>query len=115
MRSVPDLSAHSHKHIEAKNSNKEYLSWWERNVIDEFKSLSNEEIKTRLRATSFPFSVCFENWAHNFNISSGIRNSNCFNARKIYYIGEKRYDRSGAMGVQNYSDTEWLPTVDSLL
>jgi tRNA G18 (ribose-2'-O)-methylase SpoU len=112
---TPNLALNSPKHIEAKASNQEYLSWWERNVIDEYKTLSNDEIRAKLKDTAFPFSVCIENWQHDFNISSCIRNCNAFNARKIYYVGEKRFDRRGMKGVQNYSDIEWLPTIDKLV
>lgn len=114
-RTMDDWSIDSPIHQEAYNSNGEYLSWWTRNVIDEFKTLSESEIKAKLKASAFPFSVCFEFWAHDFNISSGIRNANAFNAKEIFYIGDKKFDRRGMQGVQNYTDFTWIKSMDEFL
>lgn len=88
---------------------------WQRNVIDEFKSLSEDEIKEKLQATAFPYAVCFENLCNDFNIASGIRNANCFNAQAVFYIGDKKFDRRGMLGAHNYMDIKWLPTIDDFL
>lgn len=88
---------------------------WQRNVADHLKEKSEEEIKQILRETANPFAVCFEHWIGDFNMSTGVRNANGFNAREIYYIGERKWDRRGAVGVHNYTDIQWIPTVEDLI
>jgi tRNA G18 (ribose-2'-O)-methylase SpoU len=114
IRTTPDWSCDSEIHIEAQNAGYDHFYSWnlERNVIDEFKSLSNEEIKAKLYETSFPYVVLMENWMHDLNVGTCIRNANAFNARKVYYVGDKRFDKRGCQGVQNYSDIEFLSTMD---
>lgn len=88
---------------------------WQRNVADHLKEKSEEEIKQILRETANPFAVCFEHWLGDFNMATGVRNANGFNAKEIYYIGEKKWDRRGAVGVHNYTEIQWIPTVDDLV
>jgi tRNA G18 (ribose-2'-O)-methylase SpoU len=114
-KTSPDLLLSSSKHQQAVAMGDERFSLWDRNVIDRFKSKSNEEIKTELKLTAHPFAVCFENLIHDYNISCGIRSCNAFNCQAVYYFGEKKFDRRGLMGVQNYTPINWLPTLDDFL
>lgn len=86
-----------------------------RNVKDEFKSLPDDVIKSKLKETAFPYAVCFENWIGDFNLSTGIRNANAFNAREVFYVGNKKIDRRGALGTYKYTDVNFLPSIDDLL
>lgn len=116
MRTMPDLALDSPAHLQARTSeSKDYLWDWNRNVIDEFKSLSNEEIKRRLESTAFPYAVLFENVVHDMNVSSGIRNANAFNAREVFYLGEKKWDRRGACGCHNYMNVQWIHSLDDFV
>jgi tRNA G18 (ribose-2'-O)-methylase SpoU len=114
-RTTPDLSATSFIHQQAIAAGNDHFKSWQYNVVDELKPKSQEEIKRHLRATAFPFAVCFENWCGDFNVSSGIRNANAFNAREVFYIGDKKIDKRGCQGVQNYTDIHWLPTIDDFM
>lgn len=87
---------------------------WQRNVADHLKEKSEEEIKQILRETANPFAVCFEHWIGDFNMATGVRNANGFNAKEIYYIGERKWDRRGAVGVHNYTEIQWIPTIEDL-
>lgn len=87
---------------------------WQRNVADHLKEKSEEEIRQILRETANPFAVCFEHWIGDFNMATGVRNANGFNAKEIYYIGERKWDRRGAVGVHNYTEIQWIPTVEDL-
>ena len=115
IKTIPNLADTSPKHQAALVAGDEHFRLWERNVIDDFKSLSEEQIRKKLQESSFPYAVCFENWINDFNISTGIRNANAFGAREIYYLGDKKFDRRGMQGVQNYSTIQWLPTMDDFL
>jgi len=81
---------------------------WKRNVVDKYKNWPTDAIRRDLQENSNPFSVCMEHWQGDFNISTLIRNSNAFNARRVYYIGKKRFDRRGAVGTHHYVDLSYL-------
>ena len=86
----------------------EKWSLWKRNVVDKYKNWPTDAIRRDLQETANPFSVCMEHWQGDFNISTLIRNSNAFNARRVYYIGKKRFDRRGAVGTHHYVDLNYL-------
>jgi len=83
-------------------------SLWTRNVVDRYKNWSTESIKRDLQRTANPFAVCMEHWQGDFNISTLIRNANAFNAKKVYYLGKKKYDRRGTVGTHHYVDLTYL-------
>lgn len=85
---------------------------WSLNVADELKGKSEDEIRQILIDTANPFAVCFEHWRGDFNMATGVRNANGFNAKEVFYIGEKKWDRRGAVGVHNYTEVQWISTVD---
>jgi len=91
-----------------------------RNILDKYKndrftSWTTELIKKDLQSKSFPYAVCMENFAGDFNIGTVIRSANAFNARAVYYLGRKHYDRRGTVGTHNYTDVIHLSTRDQLL
>lgn len=112
IRTKPDLSAISEAHSEAKQAGAEHYRLWERNVADRFKDRSETEIKVALEATANPFAVCFEHWLGDFNMGSGIRNANAFNAQEVFYLGDHKWDRRAAVGVYNYTEVQWIPTIE---
>jgi len=112
IRTQGDLSATSPAHQEAKALGEEHYRRWSRNVADKFKDLSEAEIKETLQKTGFPFAVCFEHWIGDFNMGTGIRNANAFNAKEVFYVGDKKWDRRSAVGVHNYTEVQWMSTLD---
>ncbi len=110
IRTRPDLSLTSPAHQEAIDYRK-----WERNVADHFKDKSEEEIKKELAATAQPFAVCFEHWIGDFNMGSGIRNANAFNAKEVFYIGDHKWDRRSSVGVYKYTEVQWIPTIEDFM
>jgi tRNA G18 (ribose-2'-O)-methylase SpoU len=98
------------------NENAELDYWaWKRNVREEFKSKSTEEIQAELKARALPFAVAFDHLAHDFAVGSGMRNANAFGASAIYYIGEKHLDRRSCCGIQNYSSITHLKSAADLI
>tara|TARA_R110002110_G_scaffold141022_4_gene328720 strand:+ start:770 stop:1315 length:546 start_codon:yes stop_codon:yes gene_type:complete len=83
---------------------------WEYNVQDKYKDLTVEEVRRDMRANSHDFAVLMEHWKGDFNISTLIRNANAFNAREVFYLGKKRYDRRGTVGTHHYVDLKFLGT-----
>ena len=114
-QTTPNLSASSSAHSNALQSGDQHYRSWQLNVADQFKSKTEEEIRSELQATANPFAVCFEHWIGDFNMGSGIRNANGFNAKEVFYVGDKKWDRRSAVGVYNYTPVKWLPTIDDFI
>ncbi len=115
VKTVPDLSDNSPLHKEAiKQGRQHFVDAQKFNVIDKFKPLSVETIKAKLAETAFPFAVCMENWLGDLNFGSLIRNANAFNAKEIFYVGTRRFDKRGAQGTYHYKDVKFLTSIDDL-
>ena len=83
-----------------------------RNVIDQFKGLSVEEIKDRLAETVFPLHVAIENYQHDYNIGTIVRSANAFNVAGVHIIGKRHWNRRGAMATEKYLSLFQHATVD---
>ena len=73
-----------------------------RNLIDEYKGLSNEEVFEALSKKRNGLEVAIENVEHDFNIGTVVRNANSFNVSRVHIIGKKKYNRRGAMCTDKY-------------
>jgi len=89
--------------------NKDRWCLWKRNVVDKYKSMTDEQIRQDLLKTKNPISVCMEHWQGDFNIGTLIRNANAFNVEKVFYLGKRKIDRRGAVGTHHYVDIVHLP------
>jgi tRNA G18 (ribose-2'-O)-methylase SpoU len=98
-----------------KNSIQPRWNSWTCNVEDRFKSMSIDQIKETLRTTSHNFAVMMEHWQGDFNIGTMIRNSNAFNAEKVFYYGKKKYDRRGTVGTHHYVDLNFISDYNDLV
>jgi tRNA G18 (ribose-2'-O)-methylase SpoU len=114
-RTIGDMSLTSPAHQAATEAGSDNYRAWQRNVANHLKEKSEEEIKEVLRQNSHPFAVCFEHWIGDFNLGTGIRNANAFGAGEVFYIGDKKWDRRSAVGVHNYTEVQWIPTVEDLI
>lgn len=88
-------------------------SAWERNVIDEYKDLSNEEIRSRVEVNRLPYAVLMTHINIDYNLGTVLRIGNCLGA-KVYYYGERRWDKRGALGVWHYSPITHLKSLDEV-
>lgn len=93
-----------------------------RNIVDLYKNDSNrlwqwtdDMIRADLDAKAFPYAVLVENLVSDLNFSGIIRASNAFNAKEIYYIGNKKFDPRGAVGTQHYKNVTHLKDFDELV
>jgi tRNA G18 (ribose-2'-O)-methylase SpoU len=73
-----------------------------RNVINKYRFWSNEAIKTDLAKHAFAFHVAIENYQHDFNIGTIVRNANAFNAGGVHVVGKRKWNRRGAMVTDKY-------------
>ena len=82
-----------------------------RNVIDRYRYWTVDAIVADLDRSRHGFHVAIENWEHDFNIGTVVRNANAFNAGGVHIIGERRWDRRGAMVTHRYQHLHHHPDV----
>ncbi len=73
-----------------------------RNVVDRYRYWRLEAIVADLDRRRHPFHVAIENWRHDFNIGAVVRNANAFLAGAVHVVGERRWNRRGAMMTEVY-------------
>jgi len=83
-----------------------------RNVVDAYKGWSHEAIMADLDARRHPFHVAVENWQHDMNIGSVVRNANAFLAAAVHIVGRRRWNRRGAMVTDRYQHVHHHPTLE---
>ncbi len=82
-----------------------------RNVIDKYRNWTNEAIKDDLRQHAFVFHIAIENYQHDFNIGTIVRNANAFNAAGVHIVGKHKWNRRGAMVTDKYLQIYHHPDV----
>lgn len=73
-----------------------------RNLIDAYKGLPVEAVAADMASRAFPYHIAIENYQHDFNIGSIVRNANAFNAAGVHIVGKRRWNRRGAMMTESY-------------
>ena len=85
-----------------------------RNVVDRYRYWSLEAIVADLDTRRHDFHVAIENWQHDFNIGTVVRNANAFMAAAVHVVGNRRWNRRGAMVTDRYIDVRHHATVSAL-
>jgi tRNA G18 (ribose-2'-O)-methylase SpoU len=86
-----------------------------RNVLDKYRYWRMEAIIADLDVRRHKFHVAIENWQHDLNIGSIVRTANAFLAAEVHIIGNKRWNRRGAMVTDRYQHVRHHPTVEDFL
>ncbi len=86
-----------------------------RNVVDKYRYWKMEEIVKDLDSKRHPFHVAIENWQHDLNIGSIVRNANAFLASAVHIIGNKRWNKRGAMVTDRYQHVMHHPTIEDFV
>jgi tRNA G18 (ribose-2'-O)-methylase SpoU len=73
-----------------------------RNVVDRYRYWTMEAIVADLDARRHGFHVAIENWQHDFNIGTIVRTANAFLAKEVHIVGNRRWNRRGAMVTDRY-------------
>jgi tRNA G18 (ribose-2'-O)-methylase SpoU len=73
-----------------------------RNVVDRYRYWRLEAIVADLDTRRHDFHVAIENWRHDFNIGTIVRTANAFLAAEVHIIGDRRWNRRGAMVTDRY-------------
>ena len=85
-----------------------------RNVVDRYRYWTMEAIVAHLDARRHDFHVAIENWQHDFNIGTIVRSANAFMAAEVHIVGNRRWNRRGAMVTDRYQHLRHHPSVPEL-
>lgn len=85
-----------------------------RNVQDLYKQSTDAEIRADLEKTRSEAVQVIINTENDFNVATTIRSHNALNAKELYVVGRRRYDRRGTVGTHNYSTIFSSDNVDDV-
>jgi tRNA G18 (ribose-2'-O)-methylase SpoU len=85
-----------------------------RNVVDRYRYWTMAAIVADLDGRRHDFHVAIENWQHDFNIGTVVRTANAFLAREVHIVGNRRWNRRGAMVTDRYQHLRHHPSVAEL-
>jgi tRNA G18 (ribose-2'-O)-methylase SpoU len=85
-----------------------------RNVVDRYRYWTVEAIVADLDTRRHPFGVAIENWRHDLNIGTVVRTANAFLAREVIIVGNRRWNRRGAMVTDRYQHIRHVPSAAEL-
>lgn len=86
-----------------------------RNVVDGYRYWRHDAIVADLDSRRFPYHVAIENWEHDLNIGTVVRNANAFLAEAVHIVGRRRWNRRGAMVTDRYQHVVHHPDIESLV
>ncbi|SUZ67524.1 uncharacterized protein METZ01_LOCUS20378 [marine metagenome] len=86
-----------------------------RNVLDTYRYWHREAIVADLDSRRHPFHVAIENWQHDLNIGTVVRNANAFLASAVHIVGQRKWNRRGAMVTDRYQHLEHHQTVEDFV
>ncbi|MBF4161317.1 TrmH family RNA methyltransferase [Nocardioides acrostichi] len=85
-----------------------------RNVVDRYRYWTMEAIRADLDSRRHGFHVAIENWQHDFNIGTIVRSANAFLAAEVHIVGNRRWNRRGAMVTDRYQHVRHHADVPAL-
>jgi tRNA G18 (ribose-2'-O)-methylase SpoU len=85
-----------------------------RNVVDRYRYWTMAAIVADLDTRRHGFHVAIENWQHDFNIGTIVRTANAFLAREVHIVGNRRWNRRGAMVTDRYQHVRHHASVPDL-
>jgi len=86
-----------------------------RNVVDRYRYWRRDAVIADLDKRRHGFHVAIENWQHDFNIGTVVRNANAFLAAEVHIIGSRRWNRRGAMVTDRYQHVRHHGTIDEFV
>ncbi|GAB7041914.1 MULTISPECIES: TrmH family RNA methyltransferase [Catenuloplanes] len=86
-----------------------------RNVVDRYRYWRREAVVADLDRRRHDFHVAIENWQHDLNIGTVVRNANAFLAAEVHIVGRRRWNRRGAMVTDRYQHVRHHPTIEEFV
>jgi tRNA G18 (ribose-2'-O)-methylase SpoU len=84
-----------------------------RNVVDGYRYWRHDAIVSDLDTRRHPFHVAIENFQHDFNIGAVVRNANAFLAAAVHIVGNRRWNKRGAMVTDTYQHVQHHQTIEA--
>jgi len=82
-----------------------------RNIREEFRQFTTEEIRDTLRESRSGMVSIFVNVLGDFNLATGVRNANWFNTQDVRIVGRRQWDARGAVGTHHYTEVIRQPGI----
>ena len=82
-----------------------------RNVLDHYRYWSMDAIRADLDQRRHPIHLAVENWEKDLNLGAIVRTANAFLVSQVHIIGEKRWNRRGAMVTDRYQHVRHHPSL----
>lgn len=86
-----------------------------RNVVDRYRYWRHDAIVADLDQRRHRFHVAIENWEHDLNIGTVVRNANAFLAAEVHIVGKRRWNRRGAMVTDRYQHLRHHRTIEDFV
>jgi tRNA G18 (ribose-2'-O)-methylase SpoU len=86
-----------------------------RNVIDRYRYWRREAVVADLDKRRHDFHVAIENWQHDLNIGTVVRNANAFLAAEVHIVGRRKWNRRGAMVTDRYQHIRQHDTIEAFV
>jgi tRNA G18 (ribose-2'-O)-methylase SpoU len=86
-----------------------------RNVVERYRYWRREAIVADLDTRRHDFHVAIENWQHDLNIGTVVRNANAFLAAEVHIIGKRKWNRRGAMVTDRYQHVRHHETIEAFV
>jgi tRNA G18 (ribose-2'-O)-methylase SpoU len=86
-----------------------------RNVVDRYRYWRREAVVADLDARRHAFHVAIENWQHDLNIGTVVRNANAFLAAEVHIVGRRKWNRRGAMVTDRYQHVRQHETIEQFV
>lgn len=116
MTETNGVGPHSKPWPEDERYDKELLeSGDSRNVEDKYRYFTVEAIKFDLDKTRRPLEIAIENFQHDMNIGTIVRNANAFNLAAVHIIGKRHWNKRGAMVTDRYMHVHYHATVEEFV
>lgn len=77
-----------------------------RNIRDEYKNLTNEEIKDKRKKNNLV--AILSNNIRDFNFGSVVRSACCLGVEKVVFTQSRKYDKRGTVGAHKYMDIDYI-------
>ena len=84
-----------------------------RNVTDNYKGMSVEDITADLDTRRQPLEIAIENVERDFNAGTIVRNANAFNIAKVHIVGRRQWNKRGAMATDHYMHVQYHESVEA--
>ncbi len=86
-----------------------------RNVVDEFRGMKVEAIRSVLDSRRHALHIAVENLERDFSMGTIVRNANAFNVEMVHVVGRKQWNKRGAMSTDLYMNVCYHKTIDDFI